>query len=144
MGRLFQNFQQGVLPLDTQFLGEKVNFILGFIGTDEHILPHLPDDLHRYIFMLRVLHGDQVRVVPGKDLPAGAAGKAGLVPALAEDRCRQKPGQSPLAGAFGAGDQIKMGNMSRPDGPGQILFQPVVAQQGVKGHGFPPEKMIIA
>ena len=126
--RLLQDLQQGILALGAQLLGEEVDLVGGFVGPDEHILPDLPDDLHRHILMLRILHGDEVRVVSRFDLPAGAADTAGLAAALAENGLGQKLCQRVLAGAFGAGDQIEVGDMAPVKAGCQGFLQPVVAQ----------------
>ena len=109
-GRLLQNFQQGVLALDAQFLGEQVDFIVGFIGTDEHILPDVADDFDGHVFVLRVHHGNEVRVVVLCDFSAGIADTAGFLLILTQNCRCQKLCQGVFAGTLRAGEQVEMGH----------------------------------
>ena len=56
----------------------------------------------------------------------------------AEDGGGKELRQRMSAGAPGTGNQIEMGYAVFGKAFRQILLQPVVAQQGFKGHGFPP------
>ena len=109
-----------------------------FIGADKHIVPDLADDLHRHIFMFRILHGDEVRMVAGSHFPAVDAATTALAAAFAENGLRQQLSQGVFSGSLRAGDQIEVGNVPFRQTFRQILFQPVIAQQCLKGHSFPP------
>ena len=69
-----------------------------FVGTDKHIVPDLADDFYRHIFMLRILHRDEIRMIAGALFPAVDTVAAGSAAAFAEDGLRQQLGQSVFSG----------------------------------------------
>ena len=83
--------------------------MLRFIGSDEYIIPNLTDNFNRNIFMFRICHRNEIRMVAIQNLPAGTATAAA---ALLAENCRsQQPCQRVFSGAFLTGNQIKMGDM---------------------------------
>ena len=126
------------MPLGVQFLGEEVDLLIRLIGSDKHILPDLADLLHRNRLMLRVCHGDEVRVGIRHDLPAGRTAQAGTVLSRTHHSRRQKSGQGMLAGAFRAAYQIEMRHPAPTDAGTQILFDSPVAQKSFKPHTVLP------
>ena len=134
LGRLFQNFQQGILAFNAQFLGKNVDLLAALVGHHIHIRPGIPDDFDRHGFMFRVIYGDAVWVIGGHYLTTGVAGKAGVLLPLAQDRRRKQPGKGVLAGADRSAEQIAMGRFSRAEGGGKPLFQVIISKKPGKFH----------
>ena len=80
MGRpLLQHLQQHILGLGVQqgAVGEEVDLPSPLVGQDIGVGPHLAQDIHGDILVLRVLNGDDVGVDIPPDLLAGGAAAAG-------------------------------------------------------------------
>ena len=71
--------------------------------------------------MLRIVHGDEVRVDPVTHLPATLAPSAPGLRPFTHQSLRQKPGQRPLPGPFRAGYHIEMGPMTGPQALPQLV-----------------------
>ena len=128
-GRLFQNFQQGILRL----LGHVLHVAQqkyppgAFVGKNVGLFPKLPHCVqmkgagtalapqHRHIGM-----------VTGKDLAAGWAGAAGCFVGGTQGRRGQQPPQGAPPASRGSFQQNGMGERSARQTGGQLRFGTVV------------------
>lgn len=128
--RLLHHFEQGVLGLVRQILptGKKIDFPRTLVGSDGNVGLHLADKADGNGFFIRLVHGDDVGMNAGKDLPAGVAPAARLggwgrtLEGSGEDT-----GQRMLPAALGAADEKAVGQLSLGVGLIQPLTQAVVS-----------------
>ena len=111
--RLLQDLQQRVLGAGVHVVGprDQIDLAPALVRADIEVRPGSADQIHADGLLLRLVHGDDVRMDAVKHLPALQADAAGPpVAGCALHRGGEDAGKGMLSASRGAGDQVAVGD----------------------------------